>query len=242
MATKKTKQPKKSDSATQAVAEAAYGQAMMRHAAGDKAGALAALEQTVRLYPNYAPAILTMGSVEYQREQQAEGKRLLFSLLSLPRKTEDLFRIIDEAGSFLIDRNELDDGFELYRKAVRKFPNVAQFHQRLSYCAAQEGMLDEALAESRRAIELEPDNAGYESDMGWTLVLAERYQEAEAAFLRSLAIDPSNEHAQANLEYCRERLREGPSLMPPEAIQPTPSETKPRGSMSGRKKRSPRRG
>ena len=109
--TEKKTRPKKTGKGAPSAAEAAYTQAMMRHAAGDKAGALAALEQTVRLYPKYAPAILTMGSIEYQRDQRAEGKRLLFSLLSLPRKTQDLYRVIDEAGSFLLDSNEFDDAF-----------------------------------------------------------------------------------------------------------------------------------
>ena len=189
-------------------AEAAYSEAVMRHSVGDKAGSLAALERSLHLNPKFAPAILTMGSVDYQREQQAEGKRVLFSLLSLPRTTENLFSIIDEAGSFLISANQFDDAFELYRKAARKFPKVAQFQQRAGYCAAQEGLFDEALASSQRAIELDPENAACVSDMGWTLLLAERYQEAEEAFLRALALDPFNERVQANLQYCRERISE----------------------------------
>jgi tetratricopeptide (TPR) repeat protein len=211
MTEKKEKQPKSPRKSKKAAAEEAYSQAILRHSVGDKTGALAALEHSIRLNPKFAPAILTMGSVEYQREQQAEGKRLLFSLLSLPRTTENLFSVIDEAGSFLISVNQVDDAFELYREAARKFPKVAQFHQRVGYCSAQEGLFEEALASSQRAIELDPDNAAYVSDFGWTLVLAERYQEAEAAFLRALDMDPSDERAQANLQYCRERLAENSS-------------------------------
>jgi tetratricopeptide (TPR) repeat protein len=101
-------------------------------------------------------------------------------------------------------------------------------------------LFEEALAASHRAIELEPDNAAYVSDIGWTLILAERYQEAEAAFLRALAIDPSNERAQANLEYCRQRLSERPASMSSEVIQPTSPDTKERRGSSNRKKRVPR--
>ena len=214
MTEKKTKRlktpPKTPRMSKKAAAEAAYSQAILRHSVGDKAGALAELEHSIQLNPKFGPAILTMGSVEYQRERRADGKKLLFSLLSLPRTTENLFSIIDDAGSFLLSANEFDDALELYRKAAKKFPKVAQFQQRVGFCAAQEGSYDEALASSRRAIELDPENAAFAGDLGWTLVLAERYEEAEATFLRALAMDPNNERVQANLQYCRERMSEKP--------------------------------
>jgi tetratricopeptide (TPR) repeat protein len=188
----------------QFAAEAAYAESIFRNALGDTAASITALQQALTFKPDYAPAILSMGSVEYQRQRQVEGKRLFFSLLSLPRGTEDLCKIIDEAGSFLIGVNEYADGLELFREAARKFPHVAAFQQGISCCAGHEGFIEEALAASRRAMELDPENAAYVSDLGWTLVLAKRYHEAEAAFLRALAMDPSNERAQANLQYCRE--------------------------------------
>lgn len=160
------------------------------------------------LKPDYAPAILSMGSVEYQRRRRAKGKRFFVSLLSLSQETEDLCEIIDEAGSFLIGMHEYADGLELYRKAARKFPDSAELQQGLACCAGHEGAIEEALAASRRAVDLDPHNAIYVSDLGWTLVLAERFQEAEATFERALAIDPTNEDAQANLEYCREKMAE----------------------------------
>ena len=158
--------------------------------------------------PDYAPAILSMGSVEYQRQRRANGKKYFLSLLSLPQETEDLCKIIDEAGSFLIGVNEYADGRELYREAARKFPDVAELQQGLACCAGHEGAIDEALAASRRAVDLDPNNAVYVSDLGWTLVLDERFQEAEVTFHRALVMDPTNERAQANLGYCREKMAE----------------------------------
>jgi Flp pilus assembly protein TadD len=124
----------------------------------------------------------------------------------LPQETEDLCKIIDEAGSFLIGVNECADGLELYRTAARKFPDIAELQQGLACCAGHEGAIDEALAASHRAVDLDPNNAMYLSDLGWTLVLAGRLEEAEATFQRALAMDPTNEGAQANLEYCRKRM------------------------------------
>lgn len=197
-----------SRASAQFAAEAAYAESIFRNALGDTSESVSALKRALIINPEYAPAMLSLGSIEYQRRRRANGKRLLFALLSLPEKTEDLYKIIDEAGSFLIDVNEYADGLELYRLAARRFPNIAEFQQGIGCCAGHEGFTDEALAASRRAIDLDPKNAAYVSDLGWTLLLAERYKEAEVMFQRALAMNSSYERAQANLEYCREKMVE----------------------------------
>ena len=63
------------------------------------------------------------------------------------------------------------------------------------------------MAASRRAVELEPDSAAYVSDLGWTSVSAGRYQEAEQLLLRAIIMDPADERAQANLDFCREKMK-----------------------------------
>ncbi len=202
----RSKRSRGSHASTQFAVEAEYAESIFRNALGDAPASIAALKRALTINPEYAPAILSMGSVEYQLRRRASGKRMFFSLLSLPEETEDLCKIIDEAGSFLIDTNEYADGLELYRLAARRFPNIAEFQQGIGCCAGHEGYIDEALAASRRAIDLDARNAAYVSDLGWTLVLAQRYLEAEVMFQRALAMDPAHERAQANLDYCREKM------------------------------------
>jgi len=199
---------KSSDSRTVRLfaAEAAYAESIFRDAIGDRAASLTALHEALRLKPDYAPAILSIGSIEYQRKRRARGRRLFFSLLALPEDTKDLSEIIDKAGSFLIDIEEYADALQLFREGASKFPKVAEFQEGIGCCAGHEGFIDEALAAGRRAIELDPHNSAYVSDLGWTLLLAERYQEAEATLLRATAMNPSNERARANLEYCRDQM------------------------------------
>lgn len=235
MTTRKARRSKNSQTWAQFAAEAAYAQSIFRSALHDSAASITALEQALSVKPDYAPAILSMGSVEYQRQRKAEGKRLFFSLLALPQETEDLCEIIDKAGSFLIGAEEYADGLELYCEAARKFPDVADFQQGLGCCAGHEGVFAEALAASRRAIELDPENAAYVSDLGWTLLLAERYHEAETEFLRALAMDPSSERTQANLEHCRERMATASNT------PMRPALARRAAAPSTRKKRSPRR-
>ena len=211
MPAKKTRRSKKSSYPPGLFdAEAAYAQSIVSGALGDQSASIEALERSLYFMPGYAPAILSMGSVEYQRGRRAKGKRLFLSLLALQWDTADLCKIIDEAGDFLIQMENYADGLELYREAARAFPDVAVFHQGIGYCADKEGLMDEALAASQRAVELQPENAAYVSDLGWTLVRAERYPEAEEMFHRALGIDPSNERAKANLDYCKKKMAKRP--------------------------------
>jgi tetratricopeptide (TPR) repeat protein len=166
MIRKRARRSKNSRLPAQFAAESAYAESIFRTALGDAAASIAAVQEALMFKPDYAPAILTMGSVEYQRRRRAKGKRFFRSLLSLPQETEDLCEIIDEAGSFLIGMNEYADGLELYRKAARKFPDIAELQQGLACCAGHEGAIDEALKASRRAVDLDSNNAVYVSDLG----------------------------------------------------------------------------
>jgi Flp pilus assembly protein TadD len=163
---------------------------------------LSALKRALALKPTHAPAILSMGSVEYQRGKGIAGRRLFRSLLALPEKTPDLPAILDEAGTFLIRIGAYKDGLELYRAAVEKFPSAAALHQGLGCCAGHEGFHEEAVGASRRALELEPGNQKLVNDLGWTLLLAGRFDEAENALGRAVAMDPSDELARENLRLC----------------------------------------
>ena len=93
-------------------AEAAYADSIVRTATGDVKGAVAALTRALEFAPGYAPAIFSMGTVEYQRGRRAAGRRLFHSLLSCPADTADLCNILDEAGDFLIAWSLYKDGLE----------------------------------------------------------------------------------------------------------------------------------
>lgn len=72
-------------------AEAAYAQSIFQFSLKDVKGAIAALERSLKALPTYAPAILSMGSVECQRGHPGRGRELFLSLLELPGKTPDLW-------------------------------------------------------------------------------------------------------------------------------------------------------
>lgn len=187
-------------------AEAAYADSIFRSALGDHDASLAALQRALELAPTYAPAILSMGSVEYQRRRPTEGRTLFESLLLLPESTPDLTEIIDEAGSFLIQIRAYKAGLDLYRAAIARFPGVAVLYQGLGCCAGHEGLHREAVAASERALQLEPGNQKFANDLGWSLLQAGRVQEAERMLERAVVMDPSDDLARENLRICRTKI------------------------------------
>ena len=234
--------------------EAEYADSIFRTALGDREGALSRLKRALELKPTYAPAILSMGSVEYQRGRRAEGRRLFRSLLSLPEDTPDLCEIIDEAGSFLIQIGAYADGLALLRGAIERFPAVAALQQGFACCAGHEGCHDEAVAASERALQLEPENQKFVNDLGWSLLEAGRLEEAEkvldasglyGSVRRIGEREPSHLEGKVGTAAEEDALRTGCLRRPPRAGQalaetdsrgraePCPCPSRPLGRRSG---------
>lgn len=189
-------------------AKAAYAQSIFSQAIGDINAAIAAAERALEIKPDYPPAVLTMGSIEYQRGRPEKGASLFSTLLSLSDRSGDLWEIIDKAGDFLIQEKRYEEGLELYQAAIRRFPERAALYQGLGCCAGYQGLFDKAVEVSRRALELEPDNQKLVNDLGWSLFQAEQFKEAEEKLLKAVELDPSDELAQENLRICRLSLSE----------------------------------
>lgn len=186
-------------------AEAAYADSIFRSAMGDTKGCIRALARAVENKPDYAPAVLSLGSVEYQRKRKAKGRKLLLSLVAMP-DAPDHAQIIDAAGDYLIKAREYADGLELYRAAARRFPDVGAFHQGRGCCAGHCDELEEAVAAARRALELEPNNQKFVNDLGWSLLESGALQEARAMLERAVAMDPADELARENLRLCNPKI------------------------------------
>ncbi|MDP2603890.1 MAG: tetratricopeptide repeat protein [Deltaproteobacteria bacterium] len=173
-------------------------------ALGDTEQSVAAAKRALALRPDYPPAVLTMGSIEYQRRRENEGRRLFLSLLSLPENDCDIREIIDVAGSFLIRSKEYADGLDLFRGAVERFPDRSNLYQGLGCCAAHEGFLDEAVAAYENAFALEPNSQELTNDLGWSLYESGRLERARELLLRAVSMDSSDELARENLRICEQ--------------------------------------
>jgi tetratricopeptide (TPR) repeat protein len=161
--------------------------------------------------PEYAPGMLTVGSLEYQFGRVEEAMALFLKLTTLPADTEDLHEIIDKAGEFLIDQGDYVNAGRLYAAAVRASPQVALYHVGLGYCAAEGGRMEESVAYHRRADELEPNSYLHLNDLGYSLLEAGQYDEAEEVLRRAVQLAPPDyDLAQGNLDHLCKVRRENP--------------------------------
>lgn len=157
--------------------------------------------------PLFAPAILTVGSVEYQLGRQDEAMELFLTLTTLPADEPDLSIIIDKAGEFLLDAEDYERARELYAAAEKAFSHVAVYPAGLSYCLSRLGLHEEAVVKARRADTLAPGNHIHLNDLGWTLYQAGYLEKAEATLEKSVRLAPPDyDLARKNLEEVREVL------------------------------------
>ena len=143
--------------------------------------------------PLFAPALLTVGSFEYQLGREEEAMELFMRLTTLPPDEPDLPEIIDKAGDFLLDEKDFEAALDLYTAAEDAYPDVAVYPVGLCYCLGKLGRHDEAIAKARRADELEPNDCYHLNDLGWSLREAGRLDEAEATLRRAVALS-SEDH------------------------------------------------
>ena len=152
--------------------------------------------------PEYAAAMLSVGSLEYQYGRVEEAMVLFLKLTTLPEDTEDLSEIIDNAGDFLIDQDDHVNAGQLYAVAARAYPEVALYHVGLGYCVAQDGRMEESVGHHRRAVWLEPNNYLHLNDLGYSLLQAGQYDEAEVVLKRAVQLAPPEyDLAKGNLEH-----------------------------------------
>lgn len=187
-------------------AEAAYAQSIFQFSLKKVKDGISALERSLEALPTYAPAILSMGSVDYQRGKRSEGRKRFLSLVELPDGTPDLHECLDRAGDFLIRSRAYKAGLELYRRAAARFPKVAVFHQGVGCCAGHQGRHREAVAASQDAVALEPKNQKFMNDLGWSLCQAGQGEKALRVLERAVAMNPKDGLATENLRICRARV------------------------------------
>lgn len=191
-------------------AESSYAESIVRSAIGDHEASIASLRVALEVLPTYAPAILALGSIDYQLGRVEEGCSRLLSLVDLPDDTADLAEIIDAAGDFLIGERDYRHGLELYERAVARFPELVVLYQGVSCCAGHVGQPELAVTACEEASRRAPDDQQVRNDLGWSLVEAGRLEEALAHLQVAVRMDPDDALAAENLRWCREALGEQP--------------------------------
>jgi adenylate cyclase len=168
--------------------------------------AIAFYEQAIAHDPNYALAytglaesyvVLPVYTEVVPQEAYAEAKAAALKALQLDDK-------LAEAHTALADVlfNELDMAGSIseFQRAIALDPNYATAHQWYGCDPLRAiGRFDEAIAEGKRAVELDPLSPIINSDLGRTLTMARRYDEAIVQLRKTLEIDPTLWVARFNL-------------------------------------------
>jgi tetratricopeptide (TPR) repeat protein len=140
--------------------------------------------------PLFAPALLTVGTVEYQNDRIEDGMKLFIELTKLPEKEKDLSVIIDKAGDFLIDNEDYENALSLYSVAEKTFPTNALYFIGSGYCLGKLRRHKTAVEKHRRAVKLEPNNYKHLNDLGFSLLEAGDFVEGEETLKNSISLAP----------------------------------------------------
>lgn len=155
--------------------------------------------------PLFAPAILTVGSIEYQVGRVEEAMKLFMMLTALPEDEEDLSIILDKAGDFLIDQNDYENALALYSAAEKAYPHEIIYLEGSGYCLGKLGRYQESVDKHRRMDALEPNNYRHLNDLGYLLFEWGKLDEAEEVLKRSISLSPPDyERSRNNLNLLHE--------------------------------------
>ena len=148
--------------------------------------------------------MLPVGSLEYQYGRADEAMNWFLKLTSLPAETEDLVEIIDRAGDFLIDQDDLVRAAQLYSAAACAYPEVALYHVGLGYCLGKAGQLEESVEHHRAQPSWNRTTTG--TSTIWATLSCKRDDTTRQKKCCSGAVElapPDYDLARGNLEHLR---------------------------------------
>src|SRR5215469_5767766 len=182
--------------------------------------AIAFYEQAITRDPNYALAyaglaeayvILPFYTATAPSEAFPKAKTAALKALQLDDKLAEAHSGFARVLSYDFD---IAGSISEFQRAIALNPNYATAHQWYGRQAlAAFGRFDEAIAEGKRAIELDPLSPVINTDLGQTFANARRYDEAIAQFRKTLEIDPTFWIAHAALGGTLEQIGDLPAAI-----------------------------
>ena len=160
--------------------------------------AIAFYEQAIARDPNYAPAyaglansyvLLPLYFSVPQREATAKAREAALKALQIDPKLAEAHNALGKILNF--DDLDLGGAAREFQRAIELQPNNATAHQWYGNGPLDSlGRFDEAIAETRRAVELDPLSPIINTDRAYPLYYSRRYDEALAQSRKTIELDP----------------------------------------------------
>jgi TolB-like protein/Tfp pilus assembly protein PilF len=164
-------------------------------------------EQAIARDPNYALAyagvaegygVLPFYSAVASTEAHSKAKTAARKALQLDDKLAEAHTAL--ALVLCVADFDIADSILEFQRAIALNPNYATAHHWYANAPLTAlGRFDEAIAEGKRAIELDPLSPVINADLGQNLLMARRYDEAIAQLRKTLEIDPTFYYAHYTL-------------------------------------------
>jgi len=168
--------------------------------------AIAFYEQAIARDPNYALAYAGLSSAQVlapfytgadRRESRTKAKENALKALRLDPNLSEAHLAL---GKVLFGEIDLAGAMREYKRAIELKPNDADAHHWYGNdTAIAIQRYDEAIAEGRRAVELDPLSMVINADLGVTFYYARRYNEAEKQLRKTIELAPTSFYPHYNL-------------------------------------------
>ncbi len=169
--------------------------------------AIAFYEQAIARDPNYALAYAGLSSAYIlspfyaganRLEMSAKAKEAALKALRLDPNLAEAHAALGKVLFF--GEIDLAGAAREYKRAIELKPNDADAHHWFSNdILAALGRFDEAIAEGKRSVELDPLSVVINADLGETFYYAKRYDESVTQLRKTLEIDPTSFYTHYNL-------------------------------------------
>ena len=175
------------------------GRSFWEQRSGDNlAKAIAFYEQAIARDPKYAPAyaglansyvLLPLYFSVPQREAMTKAREAALKSLQIDPNLAEAHNALGRILNF--DDLDLAGAAREFQRAIELQPNNATAHQWYGNGPLDSlGRFDEAIAETKRAVELDPLSSIINTDRAFSLYFARRYDEALAQAKKTVELDP----------------------------------------------------
>ena len=169
--------------------------------------AVAFYDQAIARDPNYALAYAGLSSAYIlspfyaganRLEMSAKAKEAALTALRLDPNLAEAHAALGKVLFF--GEIDLAGAMREYKRAIELKPNDADAHHWFSNdVLAALGRFDEAIAEGKRSVELDPLSVVINADLGETFYYAKHYDESVTQLRKTLEIDPTSFYTHYNL-------------------------------------------